>query len=58
MKFEFVVNSKTAKQIGRTVPPNLLVRADRSLDKAKVKIKKAKRKFWIEGQAGRDKRFC
>ena len=28
-KFEFIVNLKAAKQIGVTVPPNVLARADR-----------------------------
>ena len=29
MKFEFIVNLKAAKQIGLTIPPNVLVRADK-----------------------------
>ena len=28
MRFEFIVNLKAAKQIGVTIPPNVLVRAD------------------------------
>jgi putative ABC transport system substrate-binding protein len=31
-KFEFVINTRTAKQIGMTVPPSLRLRADRLIE--------------------------
>jgi ABC-type uncharacterized transport system substrate-binding protein len=29
MKFEFIINLKVAKQLGLTIPPNVLTQADK-----------------------------